>query len=226
MDVEQQKTNFVKRVLIDEPEKCWLWLGPVKEKKRGKDYGFFTVGRYGKPGSVREYAHRMSYRFFKGEIPLGLHILHSCDNPRCVNPDHLSLGTHKENITDAKNKGRMVRGAMHYHAKLTEETVQEIRKLAAAGVDFDELARGYGVKTPNICNAVYGKTWAHVPGALTKQRMRGGRPVPQKLNSTQVREIRALVARGVLHQEIASKFGVSDGTISDIGTRRTWRHLA
>lgn len=86
---------FMKNVLVDNTTGCWNWVGAVANKK---GYGSFFGDR----------AHRVSYRTFKGEIPSDKHVLHRCDNPSCVNPEHLFLGTNKENIDDKMLKGRFV----------------------------------------------------------------------------------------------------------------------
>ncbi len=79
---------------------CWLWTG----HRFSTGYGCFEVTDAGKRKKFG--AHRYSYEYFKGPIPPGLVVMHSCDNPPCVNPDHLSLGTHSDNITDMHRKGR------------------------------------------------------------------------------------------------------------------------
>lgn len=82
---------------------CWVWNTNSKIK-----YGSFWDG-------VRtRRAHIASYEMFKGEVPLGLYVLHTCDNPACVNPDHLFLGTQQDNMTDKKNKGRQPQGPDHH----------------------------------------------------------------------------------------------------------------
>ena len=77
---------------------CRVWVKAVRSKST--EYG--SIWFKGKT----EYAHRVAYLVFKGEIPSGLEVMHSCDNPKCINPDHLKLGTHQENMNDMKSKGR------------------------------------------------------------------------------------------------------------------------
>ena len=90
--------RFLDLTNIDRPEDCWDWHG----NKSHNGYGRFAVTR---DKTVR--AHRYSYKFFKGDIPEGLLVLHSCDNPACVNPKHLRLGTYKDNYEDSMARGRV-----------------------------------------------------------------------------------------------------------------------
>jgi hypothetical protein len=103
-------------------------------------------------------AHRVSYERHKGPIPDGLHILHSCDNPSCVNPDHLRTGTQADNNRDRDERGRQVavKGEAHGATTITNEQAQEIRE--AAGT-LKELGLRYGVHLSTISNIKRGKTW-------------------------------------------------------------------
>jgi hypothetical protein len=130
---------------------CWIWTGPTN----GKGYGVFYVG------TKNRHAHRISYEVFKGAIPVGLHVLHACDNPLCVNPAHLRAGTPKDNAIDRETRGRRdVRGEQIGTSKLTEQDVREIK--ASSGVSQKVLAEKYGVKPTHIWRIRTGKSWAHV----------------------------------------------------------------
>ena len=101
------------------------------------------------------------------DIPAGHVVMHSCDNPRCINIEHLSIGTHSDNTMDASRKGRLsgrpsAKGERHAHAKLNEVAVRVIRQLHAEGRTQAELAAAYGVRSNNISFIVNRKTWRHV----------------------------------------------------------------
>jgi hypothetical protein len=125
--------------------------------------GYGTLGG-GKRG-VSVYAHRMSYMLFIGEIPPGVCVLHRCDNPRCVKPTHLFLGTQADNNRDMKEKGRArgpyLRGEYHPAAKLRDEQVIEIRAAHSSGESTRRLAELYGVRRRLITEVVAGRTYIH-----------------------------------------------------------------
>lgn len=93
---------------IEKTDSCWLWIGA----KNKVGYGYFQDKL-----TRNKYAHRFSYNHFKGFIADGLFVLHNCDNPSCVNPDHLFLGTHDDNMKDAVRKNRFPKGDNHYMRK-------------------------------------------------------------------------------------------------------------
>lgn len=110
-------------------------------------------------------AHRASWRIFKGDIPPGMHVLHRCDNRCCVNPDHLFLGTHKDNMDDMTRKGRRVRGELNGPSKLREEEVIVIRRLSASySWSERKIARQFGVSRSCINGITSGRKWRHVTG--------------------------------------------------------------
>lgn len=121
---------------------CWLW----QAGKYAKGYGMVAVGRDIDGKLHVEYAHRAAYVIFKGDIPEGLVVMHSCDTPACVNPEHLSLGTQGDNVRDAAQKG-------HYNVprpriqKLSSAQVADIRRSREKGV---RLAERYGVTPAHI----------------------------------------------------------------------------
>lgn len=137
---------------------CWLWLLSVDRD----GYGRIGTGTFRNPRTER--AHRVSYRAFVGDVPRGLHVLHRCDTPACVNPAHLFVGTDAENAEDRERKGRGRRliGEASPHAKLTELDVRRIRSLLAAGVTHRRIAALFGVASARIGDIARGATWRHV----------------------------------------------------------------
>lgn len=117
---------------------CWLWTGPTRNR-----YGVFYVGNKDRS------AHRISYETFVGPIPDGLHLLHACDNPGCINPAHLRPGTVKENMADREARRRRVhvRGELIGTSKLLAVDVHDIRQSTAKS---GELAKKYGVTPEHI----------------------------------------------------------------------------
>jgi len=112
-------------------------------------------------------AHRVNYELMHGSIPFGLVIMHKCDNPSCINVNHLSAGTQKENILDmhAKNRANHARGENNEKSKLTAEQVIEIRKRFKSRSRIDgarSLARGFGVTHQSIIAIISRKTWTHI----------------------------------------------------------------
>lgn len=132
---------------------CWVWTGG-REKN-----GYGRTGR--KKGKTRG-AHRVSWELAHGPIASGLYVLHRCDNPPCVRPSHLFLGTQAENRLDCVKKGRQPRGARQAMAKLTEIAVAEIRQKFASGESKTALAATYGVTRQNVHFILARKTWQHV----------------------------------------------------------------
>lgn len=151
--------RFCRMCKRDRKTDCWLWQGAVG--KNGYGMGFSIVGGHGGKGVG---AHRASYMIFIGPIPDDLFVLHKCDNRRCVNPKHLFLGTHQDNMNDMRRKGRGLQGEDISWSKLTEKDVIEIRKsYVPYRVTFKMLAEHYGVCMQLISMVVRREIWRHVP---------------------------------------------------------------
>lgn len=136
---------------VEKTRRCWRWRGgQVKD-----GYGVFRF-----PGGKKAGAHRVAYELAHGPIPEGMLVLHRCDNPVCVRPDHLVLGTHQDNMRDRARKRRQARGEQHGRAKLSWRDVATIRRLhARRHSTVSELARKYGVSKSAIQKVVNRETW-------------------------------------------------------------------
>lgn len=139
---------------------CWLW----QACRTPNGYGLFSFGDMGVMG-----AHRASWILYNGPIPDGMQVLHNCpggDNTSCVNPKHLFLGSHQDNMDDKSAKGREARGEWHGLAKLTDSAVLEMRAGYANDISPAVLGRVYGIDKATVHSAVTGRTWGHVHGSL------------------------------------------------------------
>ena len=141
---------------VNKTPTCWLWNG----WKLNSGYG----ETFWKPKKIL--AHRLSYIIAHGGIPAGKHILHKCDVPLCVRPDHLYLGTDIENHRDMVERGRTTAGERHFRARLTDEQAREIRErhvyVHRRKTNQRELATEYGVSVATINHIVRGRTWKRV----------------------------------------------------------------
>ena len=132
---------------VSKSDGCWEW-----QAARDRDgYGQFGVFRR------QTKAHRFSWEITNGPIPPGMIVCHTCDNPSCVRPDHLFVGTHQDNQRDKWNKGRA-----NHHRILTEPDVIEIRELHDGGMSHRQIALRKGVSKPTICGIVKRRQWRHV----------------------------------------------------------------
>ena len=156
---------------VDRSGDCWVWTAAKKPEPR--PYGFFAVdGR-------NKLAHRHAYEMAYGPIPDGLCVLHRCDNPPCVRPAHLFLGTNRDNTQDMLAKGRftpasglthgsitkpaaLAHGEMLPQTKLTPDLVRDIRQRVAQGESMCSLAKAHGVHRVTIRQIITGQSWKWV----------------------------------------------------------------
>jgi len=139
---------------VDKSGSCWTWTA-----FRDKDgYGLFKVD--GKNIG----AHRFSYTIENGRIENGKLICHSCDNPSCVRPNHLWLGTHKDNAQDKVRKGRVQNqnGELNPNCMYTENNIRAMMKLLKSGMKQKDIGKLFGVRQQYISKVKNGQTWKHV----------------------------------------------------------------
>jgi hypothetical protein len=140
---------------VSKTDGCWLWTASLT---RG-GYGQFALRK----GIIRR-AHRIAWKLANGPVPAGLWVLHHCDIPACVRPDHLFLGTPGDNSSDMAAKGRADprKGSARTHARLSEADVIAIRAARAQGATGAQLARQYGVHRSSIYHICQRDYWKHV----------------------------------------------------------------
>ena len=142
---------------VDKGGECWLWTG----YRLPSGYGQFTIQRF-----IKLRAHRFSYELGYGRIPDGLHVCHRCDNPPCVRPDHLFLGTDADNLHDMEQKGRRAatHGEQNGNCKLSFSEVVSMRQMyAGGGVSYLALAQRFGVSQTQVKDIILRRKWANAP---------------------------------------------------------------
>lgn len=201
-------TRFWRKVKRGPPDECWPWTG----RRGGRGYG--RVGSCG--------AHRLAWELTNGAIPAGLWVLHRCDNPPCVNPSHLWLGTHADNMADMRAKGRSARGDRHGSRLHPERRPRGERH--GSRTQPERAARGERNGSLTRPDRVPRGERHHA--RLRPERLaRGERSGSAKLTESAVREIRGLLAERVSLRAIGRRFGVNPVTIWFVAHGKTWKHV-
>jgi len=217
---------------------CWNWT-------RATNKGYGVVNAMNRTFS----AHRVSYELSIGPIPEGASVCHKCDNPACINPDHLWLGSHAENMADMKAKGRGAKPPVHYGqdhwrhrqpekvkrgaenpiAKLTDEQVIEIRRAYIAGEKREDIGPRFGLSPVSVSDITSGKSWKHLLGvngapslAELKARAKVSQKSASKITQETATKIRRRLAAGEMGKDLAVEFGIHKATISDIKLGKIW----
>lgn len=189
---------------VEKTDGCWLWT-----KKRIGGYGVLMYQ------TKQLKAHRVSYELAYGAIPDGLIVCHDCDNPPCVRPSHLFLGTHLDNHADAVAKGRKNEKRLaDWRPGLTDDQRREVRELYQNGVSSRDIRRRFGVSRSHIFSIIKGVA------------MLGRNPRARSLSVEDVKQIRQLYVRnsgGFGTHALAVKYDVNQSTIWAIVNNKTWR---
>jgi hypothetical protein len=138
---------------VNKTDGCWIWTARLDRD---------GYGRFHPTATTLVLCHRLSWKLNNGPIPIGMCVLHHCDNPACVNPAHLFLGTQADNIDDKVKKGRQSRGENHGRAKITEAQVIEARERHNQGDTFASLSREMGISYHTIWSVVTGRRWKYL----------------------------------------------------------------
>lgn len=146
--------RFMAQIYPEPNSGCWLWDGYVGRA----GYGVFRLN------GVDARAHRLSYHMHMGRFDPSLVVRHKCDVPACVNPDHLCIGTHADNVRDKVDRGRAPRGESHVNSKLTDSQVDEVRAMLSRGVRQKDIAAMFDVTQAAISSIHIGRTRATKAG--------------------------------------------------------------
>jgi hypothetical protein len=152
--IEQVKEAFERHYIPEPNSGCWLWTSAIIDKH---GYGAFTCRSWGFKATR---APRVSYTIHCHPVPEGKHVLHRCDTPACVNPGHLFLGSHQDNVRDMVHKKRHTLGTRNRHAKLTEGQARAI--LASVGEPLKSVATRFGVSVTTVSEIRNRRHWTHL----------------------------------------------------------------
>ena len=212
MDIVER---LLKHSKINEATGCREW-------QRSKDRRGYGKTRMDGKGIK---AHRASYLAFNGPIQDGLFVLHECDNPSCINPEHLTLGDQKKNMADASLRNRVTRGTERKNAKLDESKIASMMMRFADGATSLELTAEFGVSMSTVHRVVRGEKWKHlrIDGVKFDRALARQKTIP--ITVELVRQMLCEHRDGATSTQLARKYGLHTGRVSAIVLRKTWKHV-
>lgn len=208
--MKNNQQNFHRKYVINQTSNCWEWKKPNKQ-----GYGRFYVN------GTSTFAHRYAYEMYKGPIPDTYVVRHLCNNPSCVNPNHLDVGTTYENMQDKVLSNRQAKGKDHGRAVLTNTQIIQIYQSSKSNYD---LATQYNV-TPQLISFIRsGKNWKHLTKNLINGKIlnRGANTKNSKLTEAHAIEI---LHSSEPHHILAQRYHVHTNSIQDLRNGKTWKHL-
>ena len=203
--------RFWRKVKPPENENdCWEWTAGLQTR----GYGSFTVFP-----QYKERSHRFSWEFFNGPIPKDLHVLHKCDNRKCVNPDHLFLGNQQDNTKDMLDKNRQAVGSRINCATITEESVEELLEgiKNKKYTSRKQICNTFSILDDTLDYILRREGWLHVTQKYSKQEldnMRRSINKTFKLSPDEILEIKQDLKNGHMISYIMKKFNISRGTVN------------
>lgn len=209
-----QVSGFWDKVAMSSPDNCWPWTaGQVG----GTGYGKVTIN------NVTYRAHRVAYMLGNGDIPAGMVVRHTCNNPICVNPRHLILGIFKDNSQDMVRAGNSQFGTRNYAAKLTDQQVSAAREAVAHGATITSQAEKYHVTPAAMSRAVTGEGWKHVATPVPPPRQK---PHNRVLTAELVYELRCRhIHDGETVSALSREIGVSVDTMHKAIKGKNWKNV-
>jgi len=191
---------------------------------KNSSYGGFQLKSY-----TNVYAHRFSWEYFNGPIPVGLQVLHKCDNPLCINPNHLFLGTNDDNVKDKVSKNRQTKGSKNGCPSLTEEDVENmITKIYTSEFSsIKQISQIYKVDRSIISNILLGKAWTHVTDNLLIPLSDVREKIVKfiRIDEDTVRIIKKRLQNNESPAQIAKDVGVYPHTVYHIKYGKIWNHI-
>lgn len=209
-------TERMEKFIVPVPEAgCWLWIGQIDPN--------FGYGRLKYKCRSRN-AHRMSWEAFRGLIPEGMSVLHKCDTPSCVNPEHLYLGTQLENMRDRQERKRFIPhlGDANHATRIPDKFIDEI---LASNLPSQELADKYGVTYAGIHFIRNGKRTGARGKTVTKPIRRPRKGEAANFVKLKEVEVLAILASNDSQESLGVQYGVSRSCIQGIKNRKRWTHL-
>lgn len=217
-EIKEYMQSFIKAKTIINKNGCWIWQGSLS--KWG--YGDVRIGPVGQKKHVN--VHKAAWLYFKGKVPQGLFVCHRCDVRSCCNPDHLFLGTAKQNQHDMISKGRdkQLRGSECPWSKINEEVVLKILELCKKGLNCAEIGKQLNICKKQISDIKRGRRWGHVGDRSGIAKIKPNKII---LDEDKVRKIKRRFAEGARIRTISLEYGINETTIADIKHGRTWKHV-